>query len=200
MIKKFFIVLAGILLVSCSLNYGSNENFEDSVPEFSFTNASFNRFENNMLSINLKAELLEQYKSDGSSYAKNANFKTFDKDGILDTEGSCLFMGADTNQEQYSMFDSVNIKVYSQELTINASSLYFDGKSEQLVSGIAEEVSIKRKDTSITGTGFSASGVSNTFSFNQNISGTVTENPEKYTDNENELSESETEIELNEEE
>ena len=153
-----------------------------------------------MLSINLKAELLEQYKSDGSSYAKNANFKTFDKDGILDTEGSCLFMGADTNQEQYSMFDSVNIKVYSQELTINASSLYFDGKSEQLVSGIAEEVSIKRKDTSITGTGFSASGVSNTFSFNQNITGTVIENPEKYTDNENELSESENEIELNVEE
>ncbi|MFA6937388.1 MAG: hypothetical protein WCQ67_04085, partial [Treponema sp.] len=40
-----------ILLSSCSLNYDQGTNTESSVPEFTFTNATFNRYENDKLTM-----------------------------------------------------------------------------------------------------------------------------------------------------
>ena len=170
---KFFILSLLPLTFSCSLNYGTEQSSESATPEFSFTDAQFNRYEDEQISINLEAEKLEQYKSDGSSYAKNAQFKTFKKDGGIDTEGFCSLLAADTSAKNYSLFDGISINIYSQELKITAQSLHFNGKTEQLTSARDEEVTIGRKGTDITGRGFSASGVSRTFAFENQVTGTV---------------------------
>lgn len=165
--------MAACSLLSCSLNYDTEKNSEETVPEFSFTDAVFNRYEDNKISIQLEAKKLEQYKSDGSSYAQSAKFKTYKDDGTIDTDGTCSLLASLTNDEKYSLFDDISINVYSEDLNIAARSLQFNGKTEQLTSGRNEKVSIRRKGTSITGTGFSASGVSRKFTFENQVSGSV---------------------------
>ena len=57
------------------------ENSEGKIPEFSFTNANYTKYESNKKNVSLKAGRLEQYKSDDSVFVKNAEFETFDDKG-----------------------------------------------------------------------------------------------------------------------
>lgn len=177
--KNLIVGLIFSLTLSCSLNYGNEQSSESTVPEFSFTNANYKRYSNNKKSVEMQAGRLEQYKSDGTSYASNAEFKTYDDNGKVDTDGSCKLLAADTNKKEYSLFNDVLIQIYSQDMVLLANSLHFNGKTEQLTSALDEEVTIERKNTSVSGKGFSASGVSRTFSFASSIQGTVTEKDEE---------------------
>lgn len=172
---KYLFPLAVICLVSaCSLDYGKTVNVEDAVPEFRFIDAHFSRYEDNKPSMEIEAERIEQYKSDGSSYAKNASFKTYDDDGTVDTEGSCNLLSADTKKETYIMFNDISVILHAQDMKIFADVLKYDGKTEQITSGRDDEVSIEKKDTVITGRGFSSSGVSKSFSFLTQVTGDIT--------------------------
>jgi len=184
--KVILLTILFLTFFSCSLNYGTEQNPESSVPEFTFSQVAFIRYEDNKMSMDLTAEKLEQYKNDGSSFAKNAYFKTYDKDGILDTDGFCGLLSVNSKNEIYSLFDGISIKIYSQELSITADSLRFNAKTEQLTSGIDQTVTISKKDTSVSGTGFSASGVSRQYSFSNKIEGTVIEKDRENVENEEE--------------
>lgn len=172
------------LLISCSLNYGEQVKAEGVVPEFVFNNARFSRYENKKKTMELDAESLEQYKSDSASFAKNATFKTWNKEGNLDTEGKCVLLGLNTNDKIYTMFNDIILKNIDQELEIHAQNLKWDGKTEQLVSGKNDIVRIKRGSLELEGKGFSASGVSKSFSFSQKVQGTIIEK-EKSAEEEN---------------
>ncbi len=172
-VKTVFILIWTGFFLSCSLNYGTEQSSESTVPEFSFKNAVFNRYEDGTPSISLQAEKLEQYKSDGSSYAQNAKFKTYSKSGELDTEGFCQLLASNTNDREYSLFNGISLNIYSQDLKLQAQSLHFNGKTEQLTSDRNDTVTIERKNTVIQGKGFSASAVSKTYSFENQVSGTI---------------------------
>ena len=171
---RYCVLFAAIgMLSACSLDYGKSVNVEDVIPEFRFTDAHYSQYEDNKQTLAVAAEKIEQYKSDGSSYAHKASFRRFDDKGKLDTEGSCDYLSADTQRDLYLLFDNIHVKLYSQDLKISAKTLRFDAKNEQLTCSIDDEVSIQKKDTTITGKGFSASGVSKTFSFANALEGTV---------------------------
>ncbi len=172
-VKTVFILTWTGFFLSCSLNYGTEQSSESTVPEFSFKNAVFNRYEDGTPSISLQAEKLEQYKSDGSSYAQNAKFKTYSKSGELDTEGFCQLLASNTNNREYSLFNGISLNIYSQDLKLQAQSLHFNGKTEQLTSDRNDTVTIERKNTVIQGKGFSASAVNKTYSFENQVSGTI---------------------------
>lgn len=173
--KKVIILFLVILSFSCSLNYGNQEESEDLVPEFDFSNATFKRFSEGKVSVVLNASNLEQYKSDSSSFAKNVEFQTFNKTGQIETSGSCEYLSGDINNELYYMFNNVKINNFEQDLIFNTQSLFFNGKNEQLVCSNDDDVFITKKGTSIHGKGFSASALSNSYSFNQQISGIIEE-------------------------
>ncbi len=162
--KKIAVFFVPILF-SCSLNYEKEKNPESTTPEFVFTNAQFSRVEQEKTTMRLTAQKIEQYKNDGVSVAKNAEFSTFDKDGNDETAGSCQRISADTKNERYILLGDIKMNLISQEMKINAESLNFDKKNEQITSGTEQVVTIIRDDAEITGTGFAASGVSKTFSF-----------------------------------
>ena len=168
-------VFFSALLISCSLNYDEQVKSEGVVPEFTFTNAKFSRYEGKKKSMELDAESLEQYKSDSASFAKNATFRTWKKDGTLETEGKCILLGLNTNDKIYTMFNDIILKNFEQELEIHAQNLKWDGATEQLVSGKNDTVRIKRGDLELEGKGFSASGLSKSFSFSQRVNGTIIE-------------------------
>ena len=179
-LKKYFcfsLFLATVpflfLLSSCSLNYDQGTNTESSVPEFTFNNATFNRYENDKLTMELKALKLEQYKDDGATYGQNVNFTTWNKNQEKETEGSCGLLNANTKDDIYTLFNDIIIKSYEQNMEIYAQNLKFNAKTEQLTSGASDKIQIKRDDINIEGRGFSASGVSRSFAFTESVNGTI---------------------------
>lgn len=174
--KKSLFIFSFFLIIfsfSCSLNYLKSENSEGSIPEFSFKNARFTKYEANKKNISLSARQLEQYKSDNAVFAKDTEFKTYDKEGKEETSGVCQLMAANTNDEEYSLYGDIQLNLHKQDMSISADSLHFNKKTEQITSGKNSEVKLSKKDISMSGYGFSASGVSKSFSFSDAVSGSI---------------------------
>ncbi|BDC95449.1 LPS export ABC transporter periplasmic protein LptC [Treponema saccharophilum] len=172
--KTAAIALSSLIIIpSCSLQYAREENPESANPEFTFNNARFFRVEKNRTTMEMSAAKIEQYKTDSMSFAKDAEFRTYKDDGALETSGRCDLISADTGNERYMMFGNITVDVKSQEMTIQAESLNFDQKNEQITGGAQMPVRVTKNGTEIEGTGFSASGVSKTFSFSSAVSGTI---------------------------
>jgi len=175
----YFLLLSTFFFsFSCSLNYMKSENSEDTIPEFCFRNAQYTKYEASKKNIFLKTEQLEQYKSDNSVFAKNAEFETFSKDGKEETSGSCGLIAANTQKEIYTLYGDIQLNLHKQEMQISADSLNFNKKTEQITSGKNSEVRLNKNDINISGYGFSASGISKTFSFTDSVSGTIKTNDE----------------------
>ncbi|MBR1720925.1 MAG: LPS export ABC transporter periplasmic protein LptC [Treponema sp.] len=168
----FFAVIS-LFVSSCSLEYLKTENTEDSIPEFSFKNANYTKYEASKKNVSLKAEQLEQYKSDNAVFAKNAEFETFDNAGKEETSGSCQLIAANTKKEIYTLYGEIKLNLSKQEMKIEADTLNFNKKTEQITSGKSSEVKLTKKDIVMEGFGFSASGVSKSFSFVDSVSGTI---------------------------
>lgn len=178
--KKRFASELGIFLVlfsSCSLKYGVKVQDESNVPEFVFEGVDFNRYEDGKKTMSLDAEKLEQYKNGKTTYAKDLNFKLYNKDdNQVQSEGKCGYLSADTSNERYVLYDDIEINNKKDDVMVKAGSLKWNGKSEQLTSGRNDMVTIQKGDTVLKGTGFSASGVSKRFSFTGNVSGNIQTN------------------------
>ncbi|MDY6397029.1 MAG: LPS export ABC transporter periplasmic protein LptC [Treponema sp.] len=176
---SFLLIIAIFFSVSCSLNYLNSENSEASIPEFCFKNASYTKYEASKKNVSLKAEQLEQYKSDNAVFAKNAVFETYDTDGKEDTGGSCQLISANTKKEIYTLYGDIQLRLPKQDMLIEADSLNFNKKTEQITSGKSSEVRLKKNDIMMQGYGFSASGVSKSFSFVDTVSGTIITDDDK---------------------
>ena len=147
-------------------------DIENIVPEFVFSNAKMTRYENNSVTLELNAETIEQYKNSSQTFAKDVEFSSYEKNKLV-TEGSCNFIGANTDSELYSLYG--DIKLFSKEQNVNffADELKWNGKTEQLVGGKSDTVRIEKDNTVIIGSGFAASGVSGNFSFSGSVSGDI---------------------------
>ncbi|WP_407397246.1 LPS export ABC transporter periplasmic protein LptC [Treponema sp.] len=181
---KFFdllptVLLSAFLMLSCSLKYDEPVNTEDISPELQFTKVDYKRYKEKKLDTQIKADILERYRSDGSAYAKNAEFYSWNKDSELTTEGSCALLGIDSSNDIYSLFNSIFLHNIEQNFQLKATNLKWNGKTEQLVSGKDDTVYLIRDDIEIEGTGFSASGISRSFTFENSVSGIIITEEEK---------------------
>lgn len=168
------LLLSGLLTAGCSLKYSEDvRNAEDSVPEFVFSDADFTRYENSKNTVSMHAKKLEQYKGGNKTYADSISFTMRDKDGAVDTEGSCGLLASDSQTEKYSLYNDIQIFNHSRKVRISADQLRWNGRNEQLTSGRSDTITIIKEGTTIRGSGFSASGVSNEFAFTGAVSGTV---------------------------
>lgn len=162
------------VLPSCSLKYDEDESSEDDSPELEFTNVDYKKYEDKVMTSEIKADALEQYKSDDTAYAKNASFKSWNKKAELVAEGSCGYLGLDSDKEVYVLFDDIFIDNVEQEFRLEAQSLKWSGKTQMLVSGKEDEVRLERDDVEVTGSGFSASADTRSFEFANPVSGVIT--------------------------
>lgn len=185
LLTKVFLFLCIISSFSCSLNYTTENVPEAKVPEFIFTNASLYRYEKNKISMKLNAENLEQYKNKNESYAKKASFYTFNEKNEIETEGSCYFLAMDSKKEIYTLFNNVLIKHHPQHITLKAQNLLWNGNTEQLISGKQDKVFLTKDNLQVEGTGFSASSISNSYKFLDNVKGSFIQNEDSNTSEEN---------------
>lgn len=160
------------LFFACSLKYNEVTSVESNAPELQFTDLTMKRFEDNKETVNLKANSLEEYPSGGGTWAKGAQFSLL-SDGKVTTEGSAGSLSA--VDDVYTLHN-LKAKRSEDELTLTAKNLRFDKSTQQVVAGRNDIVTIEKGKTKMSGSGFSASGISKKFSFTGSIEGvTVTD-------------------------
>lgn len=157
-------------LSSCSLKYGMTMQSEDNVPEFVFQDVQFDRYEDGSKTLGMTAERLEQYKDGKSMYAKDMAFELY-SDSEVSNSGKCGYLAADTKNEKYVLYDGIEVENVKDGLTVKADSLKWNGKTEQLTSSRNDVVTIKKGDTVLQGSGFSASALSKKFVFSGVVTG-----------------------------
>ena len=176
-ISSLFLIT--VLSFSCSLKYAETVNSEDKVPEFVFEDTKLVRYENMKPTLEVTAGTLEQYKNSNETYGKDISFVSYDDKGKPETEGSCGIIFADTGRKLYELYDNIELYNEPEKMRFQAEVLKWDGRTEQLTSGRSDMVKIEKDDTIMRGSGFSASGVSKTFSFRGNITGTIETDDDK---------------------
>ena len=170
-VQFFLLALIAVFFAACSLQYEQRTDSKDSVPEIVFTNVKFHRYEKNLQKFFLSSSKLEEYKSDGAYFASDANFCTWDEEGAIDTSGNCALLGILPKENIYSLLKEVQIENKSQDIKISASAMQWNSKNEQLIFSKDDEVHFSRNGLELTGTGFSASGVSGRFEFSGPVQG-----------------------------
>ena len=171
---------AVLLSFSCSLKYDETVSVEERIPEFVFQDTSMVRSEDNKVTFEMQAGVLEQYKKSSETFAKDVSFISYDDEGQISTEGQCGFLFSDTDKKLYELYDDIKLYNRSDDTNFFAEILRWNEKSEQLTSGRGEMVKVEKDGTVMRGTGFSASGISKTFSFRGTVSGDIeTKNSEE---------------------
>ena len=173
------------IFLGCSLKYSQSYQDESNVPEFIFTDAVYTKYEDDAKKLSLSAGVLEQYKEGNSMYARDVSFQLLKKTGEIETEGSCKLLSANSDEEKYTLYDDIKIKNFDENLEVTAGSIRWNGKSEQLTSSRNDMVTIKKGDTTMQGSGFSASAISKKFAF----TGVITGEFEKKEDSDNNIKE-----------
>lgn len=167
--------LISLALLSCSLNYlSSASDVEERVPELVFIDATFTRYENRVRTIDFSASQIEQYSKGAKFFAENADFTIFDQENKVETTGKCGLLSADNKNEIYEFFDGIHITNAPREIELTAEALRWNKKTEQLTGSLSDTLSIFKNDTSVQGKGFSASAITNSFSFENGLSGIIT--------------------------
>lgn len=164
------------IFLGCSLKYSQSYQDESNVPEFIFTDAVYTKYEDDAKKLSLSAGVLEQYKEGNSMYARDVSFQLLKKTGEIETEGSCKLLSANSDEEKYTLYDDIKIKNFDENLEVTAGSIRWNGKSEQLTSSRNDMVTIKKGDTTMQGSGFSASAISKKFAFTGVITGEFEKN------------------------
>ena len=182
MARLLLLALWGLFLCSCSLTYQSQEPEVAHVPELVFSQARYVSYQDGKVSLVLEAAVLEQYQKDGALYGSQVHFSTYNDEEKLSAEGSCQLISADSSSERYALLGQVEITSFDENLTLHTQSLSWDGKTQQLITDAQDTLELKKgtaqeaaPSTSIelTGSGFSASGVTGNFQFTGAVSGKI---------------------------
>lgn len=176
------------IFLGCSLKYSQSYQDESNVPEFIFTDAVYTKYEDDAKKLSLSAGVLEQYKEGNSMYALDVSFQLLKKTGEIETEGSCKLLSANSDEEKYTLYDDIKIKNFDENLEVTAGSIRWNGKSEQLTSSRNDMVTIKKGDTTMQGSGFSASAISKKFAFTGVITGEFEKNEDSGNNSKEEVS------------
>lgn len=176
------------IFLGCSLKYIQSYQDESNVPEFIFTDAVYTKYEDDAKKLSLSAGVLEQYKEGNSMYARDVSFQLLKKTGEIETEGSCKLLSANSDEEKYTLYDDIKIKNFDENLEVTAGSIRWNGKSEQLTSSRNDMVTIKKGDTTMQGSGFSASAISKKFAFTGVITGEFEKNEDSGNNSKEEVS------------
>lgn len=183
--RIIFLVSVFLLLAvsSCTLDYrATTKGAEDRIPELTFSEANFTRYENKNQTMNFSAAKIEQYADGTKLFAKDIEFTIFNANNEIETSGRCGLLATDETSGTYEFYDEIQIVNTPREITLKSNALRWNKNTEQITGSISDAVSILKNDTTISGKGFSASAVSNTFSFSEGIYGNVIGEDDEETD------------------
>lgn len=172
--KKLLLTGFSILIFSfsgCSLKYNRELLSEENVPQIRLENIIMRRYSDNKKNLELTSSIYEQYKNASQSYAQNASFVLYDDSMNEKASGKTQIISSDSRDQVFALFDGIEFFDKTQNVKISGDTLKWNGKNEQLVSAKGKEITIRKDNLVITGKDFSASAVSNTFLFSDDVHG-----------------------------
>ena len=179
---KPFRLFTGIILsvaaASCSVNYDNIYDTEGTVPELMLDEAVFKRVKDSKVSSEIQSKRLEEFKDSGTVLAQDIQFESRNDEGDVNSFGSAGLMKADTKNEVYEFYNGIRIEAPDRGFVIYGDSLRWNGKTEQLTGEKTKPVTIKKDGVTLSGSGFSASAVSESFSFSSNVGGVYVDEKE----------------------
>ncbi len=179
------------LFCACSLDYFEQKDVTSTSPEFVFNDATFTRTENDVSTIRVTLEELEQYSDGGYSFVQSPSFTLFDSEGNSTVVGYCDLLSSDTEKDEYTLYGNVSIVSYEHDATIKANNLRWIGEDEVFIGTRDEKVFVsvgnqggdgssstsnEKTELEVAGLGFSASSVDFSYSFAGPVSGSIIEN------------------------
>lgn len=176
--KLHILVCAALFLGGCSVEYSTVYENEDFIPELMLDEAAFSRTEQGRTTTLVTSERLEEFKNSGKILAQEIQFETKNNSGDTTATGSAGLMSADTQKEIYEFYNGIKIESKTHNVKITGQSLKWNGKTEQLIGERSKEITIEKDGASLSGQGFSASAVSEQFSFASEVHGTYTDKGE----------------------
>lgn len=179
---KFFrisaIVFLSVAAASCSVNYDNIYDTEGTVPELMLDEAVFKRIKDSKAVSEIQSKRLEEFKDGGTVLAQDIQFESKNDNGEVNSFGSAGLMKADTQKELYEFYNGIHIEAPERGLVIDGESLRWNGKTEQLTGEKDKSVTIKKDGVALSGSGFSASAISESFSFASNVGGVYVDKEE----------------------
>ncbi|MDR3284770.1 MAG: hypothetical protein LBS97_06300 [Treponema sp.] len=187
--KRFLYILGAFLgmviftffSVSCELSYMVIPDTSGTTPEFLLSGAKITRFKNKVLTAELAAEMIEQYKGNTGVYGSQVSFTVYEDDGTEIGKGRCGLFSADIDNEVYLLFDGIVFENSRDKFELNAQAMKWAAKQGLLASEQGTEVTIvknrgsgdgdSQSRFSLSGSEFSANGHRHTFEFNAPVSG-----------------------------
>ena len=173
------IIFLSFAALSCSVNYDNIYETEGTIPELMLDEAVFRRVKDSKVSSEIQSKRLEEFKDGGTVLAQEIQFESKNEDGAVNSFGSAGLMKADTKKEVYEFFNGIHIEAPERGVEIDGESLRWNGKTEQLVGEKTKPLTIKKDGISLSGMGFSASAVSESFNFASMVYGSYKDDEEE---------------------
>jgi hypothetical protein len=168
-----------VFFVACEISYGVIDDTTASTPEFQLNGARVTHYENGRLTAQLDAGMVEQYKNNSSIFGSSVSFVIYEENGTEIGHGKCGLISADTGNEIYLLFDSIEFVNNRDQFALTAEAIKWSSKEGLLSSernGIVSIVQNRRGGNgetsfSLSGTEFSVNRNKRTFEFNAPVTG-----------------------------
>ena len=129
-----YVILALIPLVGCSLDYSQvsvTEEMSKEIPDSVLHNFSYTKVEGGSPAYEIEAEQAEFYSEQDRTYINQLEFREYDDDGELITEGKAESAVFFTDSENAELEGSLSFYSATEEATVATDYLYWDNEKNR---------------------------------------------------------------------
>jgi LPS export ABC transporter protein LptC len=162
-----------LLLASCSFDYGSGTDSENTQPDIVMNDVEYVRVRDGDPIVRFQAEKAERWEEKRNMELQQFSFEQFkDHSDETDALGRAGRASVELESGNIHLDSGVSIAIDSEDITIETSRLDWLDKEKILNGTEGEEVRVLRENgTSFVGHGFSADARSRTWQFSGVVSG-----------------------------
>ena len=169
-----FLVSMLFLFISCTFDYGSGGDSDDTLPDLIMINVDYVRVRSADPLARIFAERVERFEKQNLMKLENVTFEQYGERGeevyILGKTGNAV---VEIGTGDIFMDRNVRIEVTAEDIILETSQLEWKDDQKILSTGENDEVFIYRENgTSFTGTGLSGNARNRTWEFSGSVRGT----------------------------
>jgi LPS export ABC transporter protein LptC len=167
------ILLASLLVLGCSFDYGVSSAENLGLPDLVMDNVEYVRVKNGDPQVKFRAERAERYEDQQLMELRNFSFEQFSSHGgEIDSAGRAAAARVELDSGNIGISGGVSLSVDSEDITIETERLDWQDKERQLSGGQGAPVRIFRDDgTSFQGRGFKVNARNRNWEFNGPVGG-----------------------------
>ena len=182
-LKRYFSLALLLLFVfgSCTFDYGQDDGQLANRPDIVMENLEYSRVRGGYLLARFSADHAEQWEERQVMELRDFTFQQMEDRGeTINVEGHAGAAEVHLESGDIVLFDGVNIRIESEDITINTIGIEWHDNERALIGHEEEEVEVLRSDgTNFIGRGFSADVRRRTWTFSGEAWGSFVDEDEE---------------------